>query len=72
MMCWREEWEIRQADLLHCIRSFQRMTEVWSELSKTLSDSHAAYAHKQSATFKRMETAARCDLKDVIGFEIDL
>jgi hypothetical protein len=48
------------------------MTEVWSELSKTLSDSHAAYAHKQSATFKRMETAARCDLKDVIGFEIDL
>ncbi|KIM36002.1 hypothetical protein M413DRAFT_20657 [Hebeloma cylindrosporum] len=31
---WREEWEIKQADFLHCIRSFNKMSSVWEEMAR--------------------------------------
>ena len=57
---WREEWEIKQADFLRCIRSFNKMSCVWEEMARTsIKDGKCAYAKHKSALFKEMEQHAR-------------
>jgi hypothetical protein len=45
MQRWQEEWELKQAELLHAIRSFRKMCEVWnSSATMTSSEGRKAYA----------------------------
>src|SRR6266700_6782183 len=62
---WREEWEIKQADFLHCIRSFGKMSEVWEEMaSDSIEAGKCAYAKHKSAIFKEMERHGRMLFSD--------
>ena len=57
---WREEWEIKQADFLRCIRSFNKMSSVWEEMARTsIEAGKRAYAKHKSALFKEMEQHAK-------------
>jgi hypothetical protein len=57
---WREEWEIKQADFLRCIRSFNKMSCVWDEMARNSTKvGKCAYAKHKSALFKEMEQHAR-------------
>ncbi|KIJ90719.1 hypothetical protein K443DRAFT_126434, partial [Laccaria amethystina LaAM-08-1] len=57
---WQEEWERKQAEFMRCIRSYDKMSDVWAELSKSSpSQGHAAYARKKSAMFSRMKQIAQ-------------
>jgi hypothetical protein len=63
---WQEQLEIKQAEFLRCIRSFQRMKEIWNELSRGQPDDrlgHKAYACQKSAIYARMEADARAKLR---------
>jgi len=62
MQHWQEEWEIKQADFLRCIRTFSTMSDVWKALSEDNLNGKAAYAKKKSAIFKAMESEARLKL----------
>ena len=62
MQRWQEEWEIKQADFLRCIRTFSTMSDVWKALSEDNLNGKAAYAKKKSAMFKAMESEARLKL----------
>jgi len=62
---WREEWEIKQADFLRCIRSFAKMSSVWQVIaSNTVEAGKCAYAKHKSAVFKEMEKHARTLFND--------
>jgi hypothetical protein len=66
---WREEWEVKQADFLRCIRSFGKMADVWQKLSAGASKpegcsrasepGRTAYANQKSAMFRDMERHAK-------------
>ncbi|KDR81111.1 hypothetical protein GALMADRAFT_136164 [Galerina marginata CBS 339.88] len=57
---WREEWEIKQADFLRCIRSFNKMSSVWEEMAReSIEGGKRAYAKHKSALFKEMERHAK-------------
>lgn len=32
---WQEEWEVKQAEFLRCIRNFQKMAIVWANLASS-------------------------------------
>lgn len=60
MQRWQEEWERKQAEFMRCIRSFGKMSEVWTALSmSSISEGHASYARKKSAMFLRMKRVAQ-------------
>ena len=60
MQRWQEEWERKQAEFMRCIRSYDKMSDVWADLSKSsASQGHAAYARKKSAMFSRMKQIAQ-------------
>ena len=60
MQRWQEEWERKQAEFMRCIRSYDKMSNVWAELSKASpSQGHAAYTCKKSAMFSRMKQIAQ-------------
>ena len=62
---WREEWEIKQADFLRCIRSFSKMASVWEEMAdNSIEAGKRAYARHKSAIFKEMEKHARSVFND--------
>ncbi len=70
---WREEYEVRLADLLHCIRYFKRMEEVWLELAATSENhSHAIYARTVANMYQRMAADAQTNLEVVIPQGIKL
>ena len=64
MQRWLEEWEIRQADYLRCIRFFQTIAKVWQELVIICSDGNTvqlgknAYARKKAQMFTDMANHA--------------
>ena len=65
MQQWLEEWEIRQADYLRCIRQFQAMaSKVWQELVIICSNDNTvqlgknAYAHKKAQMYTDMANHA--------------
>ena len=63
MQRWQEEWESKQADLLRCIRSFRKSSDVWRELSESSSnDGEAAYARKKASMFHEMADLATSEL----------
>ena len=62
---WQEEWEIRQADYLRCIRYFGKMAEIWKCLVKdSIADTSLvqlgknAYARKKSHMYRSMKEHA--------------
>ena len=56
MQHWQEEWERKQAEFMCRIQSYDEMSDVWADLSKSsLSQGHVAYAHKKLAMFSRMK-----------------
>ncbi|KAG5633493.1 hypothetical protein H0H81_007300, partial [Sphagnurus paluster] len=61
MQRWQEEWEIKQAEFMRCIRTFQKMSIVWSQMATANASSpgHVAYARKKSAMYVEMERATR-------------
>ncbi|EDR13061.1 uncharacterized protein LACBIDRAFT_322480 [Laccaria bicolor S238N-H82] len=62
MQCWQEEWERKQAEFMCCIRSFDKMSHVWAQLSKSSpSQGHAAYTSKKSAMFSQMKQIAQAN-----------
>jgi hypothetical protein len=63
---WHEQLEIKQAEFLRCIRSFNRMKEVWNLLAEQQpheKPGHQAYARQKSAMYKHMENDGREKLK---------
>ncbi|KAF8965358.1 hypothetical protein BDZ97DRAFT_1904028 [Flammula alnicola] len=56
MQRWQEELETLQADFMRCIRTFQKMSEVWKDLAKSNSGEpgKTAYARKKSSMFTEM------------------
>jgi aminoglycoside phosphotransferase family enzyme len=65
MECWHEEWEIKQADFLRCIRSFGKMSSVWQAIaSNTVEAGKCTYTKHKSAVFKEMEKHARTLFND--------
>jgi protein subunit release factor A len=70
---WREEYEVRLADLLRCIRYFKRMEEVWLELAATSAKhGHAIYARTVANMYQRMAADAQTNLEVVIPQGIKL
>ena len=62
---WQEEWEIKQADFMRCIRTFHKMSDVWLALAKSSSrDSHAVYARKKAIMFAEMARRAQDQFND--------
>jgi hypothetical protein len=71
---WREEWEVKQADFLRCIRSFGKMADVWQKLSAGASKpegcsrasepGRTAYANQKSAMFRDMERHAKTTFRN--------
>ena len=60
MQRWQEEWERKQAEFMCYIWSYDKMSNVWAELSKASpSQGHAAYACKKSTMFSRMKQIAQ-------------
>jgi len=78
---WREEWEAKQADFLRCIRTFDKMADVWQTLSardpERLSErGRMAYAKQKSAMFQEMachakDTFRRAGYGDLVDHLID-
>lgn len=64
MRRWLEEWEIRQADYLRCIRYFQTMAQIWQGLVTICSDDNLvqlgknAYARKKAQMYTDMANHA--------------
>lgn len=59
MMRWLEEFELKHVEFMRSIKSFERMSSVWAELaSKTPLPGNAAFARKQSETFKTLSKDA--------------
>ncbi|TFK35116.1 hypothetical protein BDQ12DRAFT_726248 [Crucibulum laeve] len=60
MQRWLEEWEIKQADFMRCIRSFSKMHEVWTELATRNSNvGHITYAKQKVVMYATMEREAK-------------
>jgi hypothetical protein len=60
MECWQEEWEAKQADFLHCIRTFCTMSTVWQTMASNSSKlGRVAYAKQKSAMYQEMEHNAK-------------
>ena len=60
MQCWQEEWELKKAEFLCCIRHFIKMADVWNNLTKSnQSNGSAAYARKKAAMYEEMARDAR-------------
>ncbi|KJA14195.1 hypothetical protein HYPSUDRAFT_150698 [Hypholoma sublateritium FD-334 SS-4] len=61
---WQEEWEMRQADYLRCVRYFKKMGQVWMSLvTDVLRDDSVqlgmnAYARKQARMYTDMNEYA--------------
>ena len=65
MQRWQEEWEVKQAEFLHCIRWFESMADVWVQLScSATSPGRAAYARRTSSMFREMARTARARFID--------
>ncbi|KAF8873364.1 hypothetical protein CPB84DRAFT_1895273, partial [Gymnopilus junonius] len=59
MQRWREEWEIKQAEFLHCIHYFDRLSNAWSELASLHSGGKASYAKKTAAMYRETGNRAK-------------
>ncbi|KAJ3508685.1 hypothetical protein NMY22_g16536 [Coprinellus aureogranulatus] len=52
---WREQWEIKLAEFLRCIKAFDTMANTWSSLAElSPSRSREIYARKQSAVYQQL------------------
>jgi hypothetical protein len=57
---WREEWEVKQADFLHCIHTFRTMSTIWQTMASGSSElGKVAYAKQKSAMYREMEHDAK-------------
>ena len=57
---WREEWEIKQANFIRCIWSFNKMSSIWEEMAmNSIEAGKHVYSKHKSALFKEMEQHAR-------------
>ncbi len=50
---WQEEWEIRQADYIRCIRFFRMMAEIWKCLVKDSIADISLVQHGKNAMLAR-------------------
>ena len=67
MQRWQEQVEQKLAEFLRVIRSFKKMTQVWSELSLLWtghSDGHIAYARQKADMYARMENDCKMKLDE--------
>lgn len=55
MQRWQEQWEMKQAEFLPCIRSFNAMCTVCTNLAELNSrPGHVAYALQKAAMYSKM------------------
>lgn len=56
---WLEQIEIKHAEFMRCIKSFEKMKQVWTSLAEYHSDDsrpgHVAYARQKAAMYGRMQ-----------------
>lgn len=59
MMRWLEEFELKHVDFMRCIKSFEKMRSVWTDLAeKVLLPGERAFARKQAATYDYLQKDA--------------
>jgi hypothetical protein len=53
MMRWMEEFELKHAEFVRCIRSFQFMSVTWEQMaSKATDPGYAAFGRQQADTYR--------------------
>jgi len=75
MTRWLEHLEQKLSELLRCMRSFGKMSEVWTKLSQLQPDNspgHIAYAKKTAAMYGRMEKECQDRFDEANGGHNDL
>jgi len=68
MQRWQEEVEVKLAELMRSIRSFKKLKDVWTELSRSQADDlpgYVAYAKRQAAIYARLEFDSKKKLGEV-------
>lgn len=59
MMRWLEEFELKHVEFMRSIKSFEKMSSVWSILaSKSSSPANSALARKQAAIYETLRADA--------------
>ena len=57
MFRWQEQVELKLADMMRTIRSFNKLKAIWTQLASSQPNSlpgHAAYARRQAVMFDRL------------------